>query len=60
MSMHQLNQHSPKTIVQKVNSNGLSSAARHFGVSASTLSRWLKAQHYQIKRIYVKEEQQAS
>lgn len=60
MSQYRLNQYPPKTIVQRVNTIGLSSAASHFGVSAATLTRWLKAQNYRIKRIYVKEGEQAS
>lgn len=59
MTQYRLNQYPPKTVVRKVNTIGLSSAANHFGVSAATLTRWLKAQNYKIKRIYVKEVEQA-
>jgi hypothetical protein len=46
-------------VVAKVNELGLQAAAQHFGTSAATLSRWLKAQNYRIKRIYVRQEQRA-
>ena len=54
-------QQSPtEEIIEKVNKLGLREAASLYGTSKATLSRWLKAQNYQIKRIYVKQEEQAS
>jgi hypothetical protein len=45
-----------EVVVQAVNELGLQRAAKQFHTSPATLSRWLKAQHYKIKRIYVREE----
>jgi len=47
-------------IVQLVNALGLTPAACELGTSAATLSRWLKAQNYKLKRVYVKEREKAS
>ena len=44
-------------IVAQVNDLGLKRAARKYNTSPATLSRWLKAQHFRLKRIYVREEQ---
>lgn len=44
-------------IVAQVNSLGLSEAARVLNTSPATLSRWLKSQNYQLKRIYVPKEE---
>lgn len=43
-------------VVDAVNDLGLERAAKKFHTSPSTLSRWLKAQHYKLKRIYVRVE----
>lgn len=39
-----------------VNELGLKLAAKKFRTSPSSLSRWLKEQHYKFKGIYVREE----
>jgi hypothetical protein len=45
-----------EVVVQSVNELGLKKAARKFKTSPATLSRWLKAQNYMLKRIYVRKE----
>lgn len=42
-------------VVNAVNDVGLQKAARKFKTSPATLSRWLKAQKYRLKRIYVRD-----
>jgi hypothetical protein len=46
-----------EVIVAQVNNLGLQRAAKELNTSPSTLSRWLKVQHFKIKRIYVREEE---
>lgn len=57
MSQNRLSKSPTAEIVEKVNQLGLVAASKYFGVGAATLSRWLNAQNYKLKRIYVKEEQ---
>ena len=44
-------------IVAQVNDLGLTKAAQALNTSPATLSRWLKSQNYQLKRIYVPKEE---
>lgn len=44
-------------IVAQVNNLGLTKAAEALNTSPATLSRWLKKQHFTLKRIYVREEE---
>jgi hypothetical protein len=54
-------QESPtEQIVKEINQVGLEEYAQRFRVSKRTLRRWLKAQNYFPKRIFVKQEKQAS
>lgn len=45
-------------LVEYVNQHGLTPAAKKYGTSASSLSRWLKVQGYQMIRQYRKLEAQ--
>jgi transposase-like protein len=56
MSRSKLQESPPEKVVEAVNDLGLKRAARKFNTSPSTLSRWLKAQNYRLKRIYVRKE----
>lgn len=56
MSKGKLQESPTEKVVETVNDLGLKRAARKFNTSPSTLSRWLKSQNYQIKRIYVRKE----
>jgi hypothetical protein len=57
MSQNKFDPSPTEQVVEKVNELGLQDAAREFNTSPATLSRWLKAQHFKIKRIYVREEE---
>lgn len=56
MSQNRLSQSPTEKIVETVNTHGLQKAARRYGTSASTLSRWLKTQNYKRRSVYVKAE----
>lgn len=45
--------HPTEEIVAQVNNLGLQVAAKKFGTSPATLSRWLKQQNYRLQRVYV-------
>jgi len=57
MSQSKLSESPTERVVEAVNDLGLKLAARKFKTSPATLSRWLKAQNYMLKRIYVRKEQ---
>lgn len=59
MSLGKFRESPTEVIVAQVNDLGLKRAAKKFHTSPSTLSRWLKSQNYQIKRIYVPKEKLA-
>lgn len=59
MSQNRLAQSPTEAVVEKVNQLGLAKAARKYGTSPSTLSRWLKAQQYKRRSIYMKVEKTA-
>lgn len=46
-------------LVEYVNRNGLQTTAKVYGTSASSLSRWLKVQGYEMIRQYRKKAVQA-
>lgn len=56
MSQSKLQESPTDKVVEVVNDLGLKRAARKFNTSPSTLSRWLKAQNFKLKRIYVRKE----
>lgn len=56
MSRTALSQSPTEAVVEKVNELGLEKAARRFHTSPSTLSRWLRDQHYKRRSVYVKVE----
>lgn len=56
MSAKWLVQSPTQEVVAKVNELGLKNAAKYYVTTPSTLSRWLRSQDYQIKRVYVKVE----
>lgn len=56
MSQRKLQESPTEKVVEVVNDLGLKCAARKFKTSPATLSRWLKAQNYMLKRIYVRKE----
>lgn len=59
MSKAKLSLTPTEQVVQKVNELGLKKAARKFGTSDSTLSRWLRDQNYKRRSVYVKVEKTA-
>lgn len=59
MSQNRLAQSPTEAVVEKVNQLGLSKAARKYGTSPSTLSRWLAKQEYKRRSVYVKVEKTA-
>lgn len=56
MSQIKLSESPTSEVVAVVNELGLQRAARKFKTSPATLSRWLKAQDFKLKRIYVRKE----
>lgn len=54
MSQNELSLTPTEAVVEKVNRLGLSNAAKYYCTSPSTLSRWLKAQQYKRRSIYMK------
>lgn len=56
MSQQKLSLSPTEQVVEKVNTLGLTKAARKYGTSASTLSRWLAKQQYKRRSVYVKVE----
>lgn len=59
MSQNRLTQSPTEKVVATVNDLGLRKAARKYGTSPSTLSRWLKAQQYKRRSVYMKVEKTA-
>lgn len=59
MSQKSLTLTPTEAVVEKVNTLGLAKAAKKFDTSPSTLSRWLKAQNYKRRSVYVKVEKTA-
>lgn len=59
MSQNRLSLSPTEKVVETVNTEGLRKAARRYGTSPSTLSRWLKAQNYKRRSIYLKVEKTA-
>lgn len=57
MSRTALSQSPTEAVVAEVNKLGLQKAAKKFHTSPSTLSRWLRDQHYKSRPMYVKVEQ---
>lgn len=59
MSSKWLTQSPTEKVVEEVNKRGLENASKYFLTSPSTLSRWLKAQNYKRRSVYVKVEKTA-